>query len=630
MNVCLRILAVTSGITLWAPLVLAQPQLQQQRLSESTGINLFSSHCTQCHGLAPVEHAPTEATIRTMSPERIYEAISTGSMKTNAASLTDDEKRLLAEFMGGRKLDKDDAGDSKNMPNACASRPPVRDLSAPAWNGWSDLSNTRFSSAKQAGLTAGKVSRLKLKWAFGFPSATALYGQTIVDGRVFVSSNAGYVYALNAETGCVQWSYRTAAVVRSGIVIGPLKPGSTRLAAFFGDIRGFAYALDASTGELIWRAPADNHPLARVVGNPKLYEGRLYVPLASLEEDESRSPTHICCTFRGALTSFDSETGHQIWKSYTIPQEPKVIKTNSVGVDYMGPSGSGVWNSPIVDTKRRTLYFGTGNSFSEPATTSDSIMAMDMDTGKILWWQQARANDIWHGGCVQNVPGRSGAPNQGGRGRGNQPPYPADNCVPVTGPDWDYAATSNLATLPDGRTVIIASPKQAVVRALDPDNKGATIWEQDVARGIGGGAGETVFGGAIDGQRIYFGLQLGNGLVALNLATGVEEWFRPLQNPEAMATHKGVVAAVSLIPGVLFAGGMDGVLRAVSTTDGSPIWEFNTAQEFKTVNGVAARGGSIGAGGPTIANGMVFVGSGYVGFQNGVPGNVLLAFAPAF
>lgn len=613
---------------LTATMLLAAP-VAAQRLSESTGVNLFASHCTQCHGVVPVERAPTEATIRAMTPERIYEAITTGSMKANAANLTDDEKRLLAEFMGGRKLDKDDAGDARNMTNQCASHPPVTDMNAPLWNGWSDLSNTRFASARDAGLTAGKVSRLKLKWAFGFPGATAMYGETIVDGRVFVSSNAGYVYALDAASGCVQWSYKSQAVVRSGITIGPLKPGSTRLAAFFGDIRGFAYALDASTGQLIWRSPADNHPLARVVGNPRLYEGRLYVPLASLEEDESRSPQHICCTFRGAITAFDSETGKQVWKSYTIPQEPKVIKRNSVGVDYMGPSGSGVWTAPIIDPKRRALYFGTGNSFTEPAVTSDSIMAMDLDTGKILWWQQATKNDVWHGGCVQSVPGRT-PPNFAGRGRGNQPPYPPDNCVEKTGPDWDYSASPNLATMPDGRTVIIASPKQAVVRALDPDQKGATIWEQDIARGIGGGAGETVFGGAIDAKTAYFGLQLGNGLVALDLATGVEKWFRPLQVPEAMSQHKGIVAAVALIPGVLFAAEMDGILRAVSPTDGSPIWEFNTAQEFETVNKVSAKGGSIGAAGPAIANGMVFVGSGYVGFQNGVPGNVLLAFAPAF
>jgi len=95
-----------------------------------------------------------------------------------------------------------------------------------------------------------------------------------------------------------------------------------------------------------------------------------------------------------------------------------------------------------------------------------------------------------------------------------------------------------------------------------------------------------------------------------------------------MATHRGVVAAVSVIPGVFFSGGMDGILRATSPGNGQLIWEFDTAQEFQTVNGVKAKGGSIGAGGPTIANGMVFVTSGYVGFQNGVPGNVLLAFKP--
>jgi polyvinyl alcohol dehydrogenase (cytochrome) len=602
----------------------------QVRLSESTGVNLFKNNCTSCHGNPPVENAPTEAVIKQMPPERIYDAITTGAMKNMAAKLSDDEKRLLAEYMGGRKIDKADAGDAKNMPNLCPSHPAVKDLSAPAWNGWGDLSNTRFQPAKAAGLTAGQVSRLKLKWTFGFPGATALYGETIVDGRVYVSSNAGYVYSLDAATGCVHWSFHSAAVVRSGVTVGVSKPGSPRLTAYFGDIRGNAYALDATNGELLWKTLVDSQPLARITGNPRLYQGRLYVPVASLEEDESRSPLHVCCTFRGAVVALDAATGKQIWKTYTIPEEPKFIKKNSAGVDYMGPSGSGVWTTPIVDTKRRALYFGTGNSFSEPALTSDSIMALNMDTGKILWWKQAKADDIWHGGCMQTVPGRSGAGPGRGPGRGNQPPYPPENCVEKTGPDWDYAASPNLATMKDGRTVIIASPKQAMVRALDPDKKGETIWEQDIARGIGGGAGETVFGGAVDDQNVYFGLHLGNGLVALNLADGVEKWFVPLKNPEAMAQHRGIVAAVSVIPGVFFAGGMDGILRAVSSGNGQTIWEFNTAQEFQTANGVTAKGGSIGAGGPVIANGMVFVGSGYVGFQNGVPGNVLLAFAPAF
>lgn len=621
----IRSLALMTTLLAGAPSAL--PQL---RLSESTGVNLFKNNCTSCHGNPPVENAPSEAVIKQMPPERIYEAITTGAMKNMAQKMSDEEKRLLAEYMGGRKIDRADAGDMKNMPNVCAGHAPVKDMNAPAWNGWSDLSNTRFQPAKAAGLSAGQVSRLKLKWAFGFPGATALYGQTVVDGRVYVSSNAGYLYSLDAGTGCVHWSFHSAAVVRSGVTIGPAKTGGTRLVAYFGDIRGNAYALDASNGELLWKSLVDSQPLARITANPRLHQGRLYVPVASLEEDESRSPVHVCCTFRGAVVALDAETGKQIWKTYTIPEEPKFIKKNSMGVDYMGPSGSGVWTTPIVDVKRRALYFGTGNSFSEPALTSDSIMALNMDTGRILWWKQAWANDVWHGGCAQTVPGKPVAGPVAGPGRGNQQPYPAENCVEKTGPDWDYSASPSLATMKDGRTVIIASPKQAVVRALDPDRKGETIWEQDIARGIGGGAGETVFGGAVDDQSVYFGLHLGNGLVALNLADGVEKWFVPLKTPEAMGQHRGIVAAVSVIPGAFFSGGMDGILRAVSPGNGQPLWEFNTAQEFPTVNGVAAKGGSIGAAGPVIANGMVFVGSGYVGFQNGVPGNVLLAFAPSF
>ena len=160
----------------------------QVRLSESTGVNLFANNFTGCHGPHPVEHAPSEASIRQMPPERIYEAITTGPMKDMAEKLSDADKRLLAEFVGGGKLDESDAGDAKHMPNRCARNPPVTNLNAPLWNGWGDLSNTRFQPAKAAGLSAGQVSRLELKWAFGFPGATALYGQTIADGRVFVSS----------------------------------------------------------------------------------------------------------------------------------------------------------------------------------------------------------------------------------------------------------------------------------------------------------------------------------------------------------------------------------------------------------------------------------------------------------
>ena len=80
---------------------------------------------------------------------------------------------------------------------------------------------------------------------------------------------------------------------------------------------------------------------------------------------------------------------------------------------------------------------------------------------------------------------------------------------------------------------------------------------------------------------------------------------------------------------MLLSGARDGMMRAASSRTGQLLWEFDTAREFETVNGVPARGGSLASGGPVVADGMVFVGSGYPGFQGGNPGNVLLAFAPA-
>lgn len=80
------------------------------------------------------------------------------------------------------------------------------------------------------------------------------------------------------------------------------------------------------------------------------------------------------------------------------------------------------------------------------------------------------------------------------------------------------------------------------------------------------------------------------------------------------------------MPGVVFSGADDSHLRAYSTSDGKILWDFDAAREFKTVNGVPARGGAIDGGGAAIAGGMVFVDSGY-GSIYGLPGNVLLAFA---
>ena len=601
--------------------------------SESAGVNQYFTNCASCHeSNDPGHQAPKTAVLKKMTPERILEVMTTGSMRNAAAALSDQDKRLIAEWVAGRKIDTDLVGAAEKMPNACASHPAVRESNAPAWNGWGvDYRNSRFQPGAAAGLSPGQVSRLQLKWAFGFPGATALYGQTVYDGRLYVTSNAGYVYSLDAETGCLHWSFRAQSAVRSGFTIGRLSKTDPRLAIFFGDIHGTAYALSAGTGEEIWKTLTDPHPLARITGTPVLFEGRLFVPVASLEEPESGQADYTCCTFRGFMSALDAATGREIWKTYTIPDVPKVVGKNSRGKDMLAPAGAGVWATPTLDIKRRALYITTGNAFAGTPKNSQCGDGDEHRHGQgALVDAGAGARYLAQRVCAEH-PRRGVSRSRGGGGRGGRAggpaiPYPPENCPAVLGPDWDFAAPAALATTSDGRDILIAPQKQGLVWAVNPDN-GQVIWKQDVAREIAGGRGETLFGGAVDSEKAYFGL-ISSGHLALDLKTGEEVWYAPLVPPQGRENQRGVVGAVTLIPGVLLSGARDGMIRAASSRTGQLLWEFDSAKEFTTVNGVQARGGSAASGGPVVANGMVFIGSGYPGFQGGQPGNVLLAFAP--
>ena len=130
------------------------------------------------------------------------------------------------------------------------------------WNGWgAGLTNARFQTAEQAGITAADVPRLKLKWAFGIAGVTQARSQVAVaGGRIFFGSDpAGVVYSLDATTGCTYWTYKARAGVRTAISIGPYKSatGANGYAAYFSDVKGNAYAVDANTGQQIWTRKLD-------------------------------------------------------------------------------------------------------------------------------------------------------------------------------------------------------------------------------------------------------------------------------------------------------------------------------------------------------------------------------------
>jgi len=596
-----------TGILLAAWLVLAQAKAQ-------SGAELFEKNCAGCHKAGSATHAPTPEALRQMSRTMIFDALTTGKMILVAGSLPVMQRMMIAAYLGSKEPEEVSGG-------RCPSAPaPLKDLRG--WHGWSvDPENSRLQTTAAAGLDRAQVGKLKVKWAFGFPGATSALGQpSVADGRLFVGSAGGTVYALDAHTGCTYWTFKAAQGVRTAIEVAPYG-GEGHHAVYFGDAQSTAYAVDADTGKLLWKTRVDEHPFSHITGSPVLYEGRLYVPVSTGAEEfvAAGDPKYKCCTARGSLVALDARNGERLWKTYTIP-EPKPTRLNSAGTQMMGPSGVSIWSAPTVDVKRKVLYVGTGNEHSGPETTaSDAVLAFDMETGKILWSKQLTPADHWNVGCV--LPGQV-------------------NCPDKPGEDTDIGASPILVSLGGGERRLLVGQKSGVMWALDPDDKGAVEWERRL--GKGGVLGGIMFGPAADGEKVYVPLsdytlrgpteggdpKLGGGLFALRIATGEKAWYAAPMEPKCMGTlgcTPAQMAPATLIPGVVFSGSMDGHLRAYNTADGAVIWDFDTLRDFTTVNGVKAKGGSMSASGPVAAGGMLFVNSGY-GALGGMPGNVLLAF----
>jgi polyvinyl alcohol dehydrogenase (cytochrome) len=578
------------------------------------GAAVFEKACASCHAKpGPDSRAPTREVLRSVSPEAIVTALTVGNMFRQGSELTDAERLAVAGFLAGRPVG---TAPPPSIVGRCNATPPSLQASAldAGWNGWgAGAANTRFQPAAKAGLTAANAPRLKLKWAFGFAGVNSARSQpAVLGGRLFVASDNGDVYALDAKRGCTYWTYHAQAGIRTAVSVGPYKSaGASGFAVFFSDGSATAYAVDTTTGKEIWRRKVDDHPYARATGSVTLYQNRLYVPIAGVgEEGQGGQPRYECCKFRGSVTALDASTGAVIWKSYTITEEPKPRAKNANGVQTWGPAGAGVWGAPTVDPARRSVYITTGNNYSGPVTnTSDAIVAMDIETGKIRWSFQPTTNDVWTGGC--------------------RPTNPADsNCPETLGPDHDFSISPLLTKGPNGRDVIIALQKSGMAYAVDPD-KGTLVWQYKTSEGSGMGG---QWGIAADNTQVYFGVNgprnAPGGMRATTIDSGQEVWSKPAEAPlcaKARGCSAAQGAALTAIPGIVFSGSQDGGVRAYSSKDGSIVWTFDTNKEFETVNGVTANGGAIDGPGPVVADGMVYVTSGYVSLI-GRPGNVLLAF----
>jgi polyvinyl alcohol dehydrogenase (cytochrome) len=581
-------------------------------VTKHPGKGLFEANCASCHnGGAP--KAPQQVWLEMMAPDSILAAMNGGIMNQQAAKLSPVERLQIAEYLVRVPLDK---YRPPSQPPMCKAAHAKFDLTSPPANvGWGH-DNRRFTPTEVAGLTRDQVPSLKLKWAMAYPAAIRARSQPSIGwGTVFVGSQDGTVYALDLATGCTKWRFRASAEVRSGVVAD-----AQTKRIYFGDVLARAYAVDAMTGKLAWMSKVDDHGNATITGTPTIGGGRLFVPISSLEVTAAADPKYACCTFRGSVAALELNNGRQAWKHYTVLDAPTVRGKTKAGTSILGPSGAPVWNSPTYDPATDRIYFGSGENYSSPADgNSDAVFAVDAKTGKRLWVTQLVKGDAWNVGCMM----------------GN------DNCPKEKGPDLDVASSIFVIPIGGGKTMIVAGQKSGDVHGLDPAT-GKPLWKTNL--GHGGTQGGVHFGMAAQGRliyvpindmadtrdgRVYDASRRGAGLHGVDAATGQVFWKSLADNicRERKNCDPGISSAVTAIPGLVFAGHLDGRFRAYDGRNGRALWTFDTTQEIRSISGEVAHGGSMSGPGAAVANGYVVVNSGY-GLYYHSPGNVLMVFTP--
>ena len=590
-------------------------------------LNLFTQHCASCHSEQTDGRIPTVLQLSRMNPLAILAAMQTGSMRLQAESMDEDQQRKLVEQLTHRTIADLEIPETAYC---AASQAPISQDSKIQWSGWGGNSlGTGYVDQTLGRISKTNVAELELSWAFAHPGASQARSQpAIVDNTAFVGGADGAITALNALSGCIYWRVPASSMVRGSIVVTRL---NKRLVVVAVASSTDTYVLDAVSGEIIWQARAGFHPYHSVTGTPAIHNQRIYVPISSIEVGVARRPSHECCVSSGGVVALDLKDGKRIWQMRSTLR-PAVKVGESAGKAIFAPSGAPVWASPTVDAKRGLLYIGTGENYSRPATlTSDAILALDLETGNVKWKFQATADDAWHSGCDQ------------------MPDYaPCD----APGPDLDFGMSPMIVTNSDGKDMLVVGQKSAVVFALDPDAQGKVIWQRRV--GKGSALGGIHWGMATDGMRVYVtnadrpaiikdvnpGTKLAPGVYALNLLDGKVLWQMPTPGPSCEAGSERSVteqvnalrncltshsAAPTVVGDVLFAGDLYGKFRAYNAATGAILWTYDTFKEFDSANRVAASGGSIDGPGPVVANGRLYLNSGYGSFRQR-PGNVLLSF----
>ncbi|MDG2303541.1 MAG: PQQ-binding-like beta-propeller repeat protein [Candidatus Binatia bacterium] len=387
-------------------------------------------------------------------------------------------------------------------------------------------------------ISRDNVGDLKLHWSVE-PAAQPNGTPVVVNGVVYATSNGGS-YAIDADSGEVLWENRDLPATSSAAYHDGVLYIHTKI--------GLISAVNPADGEVIWQTPSDTNRVTSGYSSPIVVDDFILVGASSIEEGVVAEGA----TFRGGVIALDRETGEQRWRHYTaIPPY----------------NGATVWSTVTVDLEARHVFGTTGNNYTgDGGPNSDSIFALDLDSGELVWTTQLTEDDIF-------------------------------TILNPKSPDSDFGTNPTLFDADvDGvtRKMLAAGQKSGVVWGLDRGT-GEVLWEKPVSGGSAliGGILNT---GAYDGERLFFVShnqqdRSDTTLVALDPATGATVWQKTLED--------WVWGPVTIANGVLYVPTWT-TLRGYNTETGDELFAFETP-------GTIASGTAIVDGRAYFGSGMAYI-----------------------
>lgn len=583
----------------------------------ANGAASYEKYCADCHA-DPNMRAPSRQMLEQLSEDAIFESIQHGRMQSTASALSTADRKALASYLSRNSLANTDWVSQNRCDKKTAAPMPIYA------SGWGiGEHNQRYVPPGLTSVDRTNAKDLEAAWSLVMPQVTEMRSQPVVLGdTLYLGDKTGVLYALDRSTGCVRRHKQLDSGIYTAITL--VRSAEGRDTLVFGDTLANVIAVDAMTFDVLWKKSARIFESSLIGGSITHSFGRLFVPVASNEGLLAASNDFECCHAHGAVLALDIDDGGELWR-WESTFNSKEQGKNLSGQALYGPSGASVWVTPVVDQERGLVYVATGENTSIPASEySDAIVALEVDSGRVMWSYQATEGDIWNAACLNN-----GA-----------------NCADASGPGEGFNASLIVAKMPDGRELLLAGQKSGEVLAFDLDAKNAKdrlLWRKNV------GQGSIYWGMAVSQGKLLIGIaehEEGHGqanglsrpgLLALNLKGGKELWRvdvsdqcepSPTQAADATpscSSYFGLSGALLTTDELVFAGALDGTVRAWDVDTGKLLWQQNTAEPVTGNNGLSGHGGSIDVGGQVLAGDWLYVSSG-VNLYGRMPGNVLRAY----